>query len=141
MKARKTLNKPLLRKLALKLRRLRHEKHYDQSNWGRDTECGTAACVAGWTVLMSGYRLANRYGKCTKDGHTYSTSRVARWLLGLGPKAARRLFDAGGEMWPETWKNRMHTAALRSEMCEPAERPSRIAADLLDSIAGGKVKP
>lgn len=31
---------------------------FDMTVWGdRDPECGTVACLAGWAMLLSGYRL------------------------------------------------------------------------------------
>lgn len=35
-----------------------HRDQFDMGIWGRfDPECGTAACLAGWAMLLSGYRV------------------------------------------------------------------------------------
>ena len=39
-----------------------HRDQFDMGIWGEpDTECGTVACLAGWAMLLSGYRLG--YGR------------------------------------------------------------------------------
>jgi hypothetical protein len=146
---RKTLNRALLRKVAAKLRGLRHEKHYDQSTYGQSNDCGTAACIAGWTVLLSGYRLplpktaaeaADVYAICIgPDGKRLKIHTVARGLLGLTANQAANLFDGGACSWPAEYSERFDDALYPVKGETPKERPSRIAADLLDAIADGKV--
>lgn len=141
------MNVEMLRKLAKKLRRIRHEEHYDQGEYAAKTQCGTTACIAGHAVLMEGYKLKfdpDDYEDWTKEcvtpaGRTASIHSQASKLLGLGYNAAYRLFS--GEPfydWPEEYSGRLDTADPKSK--DLSKRPSRIAADLLDAIADGKVK-
>lgn len=145
MRERKSLNKPLLRKLALKLRRLRHEEHYDQGKWINQTKCGTAACIAGWTVLESGLKPAPpedkwkigllRVESCLIGTKKFLIETTAAKLLGLKEHESDVLFsDDPSYMWPAAFGDRW-AAAQETQ----SERPSRIAADLLDALADGKV--
>lgn len=143
------LNKPLLRRLARKLRRLRHEEHYAQEVTAVKTSCGTAACIAGHTVDELKYRLVfeprlqHDRGDLALDeclhpmtGKPVSVIEAARKELGLSQDAACALFSAyPTESWPEVYASRL---ARRDDT---KERPSRIAADLLDAIAdtNGKI--
>jgi hypothetical protein len=137
IRERKTLNRALLRKLARKLRRLRHEEHYRQGSYGQETECGTAACIAGHTVLMSGHNLGECYGQCVKGGRVYDIHRTAQRLLGLTDGEASRIFGAVALYWPSPYDWRYQAAAWGNSK----ERPSRVAAEMLMAIAAGKVKP
>lgn len=127
-KPRKTLNKALLKKVAMRLRRLRHEEHYDQSVWGRRTSCGTAACIAGWTALEVGVSASDL---CEGNGGkgNWAAEKLATLRLGLPDRWAYYLFHPTPTvMWPRLF---------RSRLLEPKDRPSRVAADLLDAIADG----
>lgn len=148
IRERRTLNKPLLRKLAAKLRRLRHEDHFDQRAWLVQTDCGTAACIAGHTVLLAGVKLLQRpmigepimYAEriCASDGGPLTISSAARRLLGLGKAAAYRLFSPSPRC---AWRGGFGDRWSDMRAGFNGERPSRIAADYLDAIADGKVKP
>jgi hypothetical protein len=134
---RRSLNREALRKLARKLRGLRHEEHYSQGSWCNKTACGTAACIAGHLAIQAGLspRVAHEV-----SGHI---AHVANRLL--GPVNTSRLFFAWPEIpfgildtdpaWPAPFSDRWRAAKWNM-----GERPSRIAADLLDAIADGKVK-
>lgn len=132
------LNRELLRKVARKLRGLRHEEHYDQSEVINQTSCGTAACIGGWAVILAPgvkFKVDERYGITTlkhggkEVGHILS---FARRQLGITPRMAGWLFSGGPTAaWPYKYAVRL----------QQEERPSRVAADLLDAIADGKVKP
>lgn len=127
------LNVLLLREIATKLRRMRHEKHYDQGVIVEQTACGTAACVAGWALLLTGKVVAKDV-----DANTLGRPDLerARRLLGLrqggsagGP--VHWLFEAGPTPdWPYAIRHRWYSG----------ERRSRVMADLLRSIADGKVE-
>ena len=141
------LNKPLLRKLALKLRGLRHEEHYDQAHWAVTTRCGTAACIAGFAAMEAGWRpfltgdaVSSLFGThyCVQSGskRRRTIKMVAAEALGFSPKS--RIFTSvPGVFWPGEYRERWQLARLG----QTSERFSRIAADLLDAIADGKVKP
>jgi hypothetical protein len=70
---------------------------HDQGEYGRITDCGTIACIAGHTLLQDGYTV-----KLTKDNYTqYSRPdgsavgfefEEARELLGLTSEEAQALF-------------------------------------------------
>lgn len=139
MRARKTLNKPLLRKLALKLRRLRHEEHYDQGAWIDKTQCGTAACLAGHVALLSGWKPIfldgwNEAIQCKQGRREGFISEVAAEALGI-PRGHWLFSSEPHEFWPDAYADRWRAVVFNSGK----ERPSRIAADLLDAIADGKV--
>lgn len=141
------LNVRLLREIATKLRRLRHEDHYCQSVIVAKTNCGTAACIAGWALVLSGEvhpkrknfdrdsidgKMLDRAGallgleRRVSDGHYH-------WLFATRPNADPLDTKA---LWPEEYARRW-TDSLHSSN---GERRSRIAADLLDAIADGRVE-
>lgn len=139
------LNKALLRRLARKLRRLRHEEHYDQGKWFSRTDCGSAACIAGHAGLMCGWRPSGtRQGTYgiewwskgrRKDVHA---SAMGALVFGL-PDTSWRLFGPNPEAdWPEPYRSRWASANPDGPH---NQRPSRVAADLLDALADGKVEP
>ena len=74
------------------------EQHY-QGDWFAETECGTTACVAGWTAILDGARLVREpFGLA--DGPTKARIVVggepigvyAQRALGLTNLEAERLF-------------------------------------------------
>ncbi len=99
------MNVELLTKVMNKLKRLRHKAHFDMDGWIYETECGTAACIAGHALLMGGYKLVPQ-----KDRGYFDTvlppgkstpvdlQEAARKLLKLTPEQAERLFSA--YQWP-----------------------------------------
>jgi hypothetical protein len=76
----------------------------DMSMYGRGTECGTVACLAGHTVMEYGYRLnlANKGATCYRpmvftwlqltDKDAISTHETAAKILGLTEAQAKALF-------------------------------------------------
>lgn len=131
------MNRPLLRAVAKKLRGLRHEEHYDQNKVMVKTQCGTAACIGGWAATLApGVKVDWPFGShvLTYKGRTVKESTLvfARRQLGISNQMARWLFSGGPTLaWPDAYAQRL----------TGGERPSRVAADLLDAIADGKVKP
>lgn len=141
IRPRKRKNKQLLLAIAKRLRSLKHEEHYDQDIWIKQTDCGTACCIAGWTVIEAGLtpKQAVRLDRgISVDGNDYlDVEDVARDLLGLKFSEGLNLFEMRGMGWPPPFAERFANAVHgRSE-----ERPSRVAADLLEAIARGKVWP
>jgi hypothetical protein len=46
-----------------------HRSHFDMGIWGLwDPECGTTACLAGWAMLLSGYRVNAQEDFIRPDG-------------------------------------------------------------------------
>lgn len=135
------MNVDNLRRLARRLRRLRHEEHYEQEEWARKTSCGTAACVAGHAVLSHGYRLVFEPGNVStvwcrqvgsKEPLSHSIRMLAREILDLDYYTGEMLFAADADKkWP---------AEFAARWAAGKERKSRIAADLVDAIADGRVK-
>lgn len=71
---------------------IEHREQFDMGTWGHPGEggCGTAACLAGWTLLLSGgYRLADRERFESLDGKPLPVRQV--------PHTARRLLDLTDE--------------------------------------------
>lgn len=137
------LNRELIRKVAARLRNLRHEAHYNQMDWVRKTECGTTACIAGWACLEMGLSpkamvdLVTDWRLNAVIGEESPVSLAARNLLGLSEEQAHALFsDNPDRVWPESYGDRFDDAVYG----ECKERPSRVAADLLEAVAAGKVK-
>jgi len=62
------------------------------------SECGTTACLAGWTVTHEGYRM-DRYGAVYGPDGAYLgvVFRVATNLLGLTDETAIGLFNVADE--------------------------------------------
>ena len=139
------LNKALLRRLARKLRRLRHEEHYDQRHWAASNACGTAACIAGHALIECGWKPRLYFDtwerktiamEFVKDGKEADAEVQAEKLLGLPENSG--LFHPNGSEWPDEFRERFQEAIPDG----PAkQRPSRVAADLLDALADGKVEP
>lgn len=54
-------------------------KSWDQGRWIRKTDCGTAACFAGWAVQLAGGKIEfDRWGweKVELDGEVYTRDGV-----------------------------------------------------------------
>lgn len=73
----------------------------DEQVWS----CGTAACVAGWTALLNGWRpIGDDPEAVFKDGVVRDVRGLARELLWLDDYQADRLFDPDqslDEVWYE----------------------------------------
>jgi hypothetical protein len=94
-------NLPLLRKVLDHIDA--HPDEWNQSTWGEVTwasSCGTAFCVAGHALVMSGYTTRLRESSDDEldfydsDGLRVSPSAEACFLLGLTDGEADWLFDA-----------------------------------------------
>lgn len=59
-------------------------KQWNQAEWWIQTDCGTAACFAGWAVALAGHKVASRetYGYDAIDGdeNTFISTVAARDL-------------------------------------------------------------
>jgi hypothetical protein len=57
---------------------------FDMHTWGTQLECGTVACLAGHTLLLSGYHL-NSSSEFQRPDFTYvqEVMREAEGLLGM----------------------------------------------------------
>jgi hypothetical protein len=73
------LNIPLLTKVLDHI--TANPLEWGQGVWATETECGTAACVAGWAVIMSGHTLE------FEDMHMWD--RLTGRRLNTGPSARR----------------------------------------------------
>lgn len=83
-------------------------------------ECGTAACIAGWTLMLSGYRIER-----------VNYLKRASELLSLGSDADEdRLFFA--DSWPEPFKHNYARAK------RPATRAKIAAARIEHLITTGE---
>jgi hypothetical protein len=82
-----------------------HPEKHDQGTWGHETDCGTAACFAGWAVLLNGYELQLQFGdpfgghcfdvKSLKTGVRSAVATAAAEVLELTYGEAMTLFHAG----------------------------------------------
>lgn len=87
-----TPNLPLLRKVLDHIDA--HPEEWRQEVWVSKTPCGTAHCIAGHAVVLSGGQFVTlnrvRIGEKVQNVHN-----VAADLLGLDDRTADDLFDAG----------------------------------------------
>ncbi len=70
---------------------------FDMKEWGKQTDCGTVACIAGHTLLASGYQFRVVYHRRGYYFHPVSGGPAhchseARDLLGLSCEEAENLF-------------------------------------------------
>ncbi len=92
-----------------------HPETHDQAEWLMLTSCGTAGCVAGWTVVMAGHPIAwySQDGRRTYAKYVgehldeaivagESIPAVAERELRLDPLQAERLFAYRNTL-PELW--------------------------------------
>lgn len=142
------MNIEKLKRLERRMRRIRHEEHYSQYVYMARTSCGTAACLAGQTVLLEGARpkfdlfSRNRTDYCVLPGaqRPEDIAAKAREILGLDLRQSTVLF-AGSPVdnWPKEFAERWGAATRHVVKQRSGERPSRIAADLLKAIISGEV--
>jgi hypothetical protein len=74
---------------------------WDQQEWGKHSECGTACCFAGWTLMLADPSRTvwdtdggDMVGFTGPDGLRTSVSDAAAELLGLDWTTADHLFAA-----------------------------------------------
>lgn len=132
---RKRHNKALILALATRMRRLRHEDHYEQSDFYRETACGATGCLALHTLIAAG-ASSETIRKIATDKNTDLTIWDAATNL-LGLRGEEHTLFGVGVSWPEPYASRLRKArfSINSD-----ELPSRVAADLLEAVANGKVK-
>jgi len=99
------VNVPLLQKVLDHI--TAHPEEWRQSDWASKSACGTAYCVAGHAVVMSGYTASFSSknwatGFCVKDGRRGHIDTVAREVLGLDLWQAQDLFHGRNTM-QEIW--------------------------------------
>jgi hypothetical protein len=70
-------------------------RKHDQNTWGTKTECGTTACLAGWTVLINGGHLECMHDFYNAKGENVHAKIEAMKILNLDKYAAGVLFYAG----------------------------------------------
>lgn len=84
------VNVPLLRKVLEHI--TEHPDEHDQRKWairgGRGQDCGTAMCVAGHAVAMTGHEIA--WPTWNDNGNGYNSS------------VARHTRDRGSDGWPRS---------------------------------------
>jgi hypothetical protein len=85
---------------------IHHPEQHDQSTFGYRDECGTRACVAGWTIVFAQQQslLEINWGSSAKgilsavrmpDGEFFDPFDAAQELLGLDDDEACNLFYYG----------------------------------------------
>ncbi len=93
------MNVALLTALMGKLKRMRHHRHFDMGVWGRHTECGAAYCIAGWALVMAGYKMIDEDTWLSPKGKTITRIGIeAGKVLKLTEGQRSRLFDRWN--WP-----------------------------------------
>lgn len=100
------MNVELLKKVATKLRRMRHKQHFTMPVFARKTECGTAFCIGGLGLILKGYKpvfddplFTQAVTFISTTGRRCKAWPSARRLFGLTSKQAARLFEK--ENWPD----------------------------------------
>ena len=122
------MNVELLKRLRTRFRRMRHPEHFDMQEWGTKTDCGTQACIAGHTLLLSGYSLRkNYYGYydyySPSGRKVNSVASTARKLLGLSIGTTGTPFSYGS----------------RELFFDSTIKTPRDAADRIDEILAGQI--
>jgi hypothetical protein len=122
MKQARTINRKLFRQIQQVV--LESPRRVDMDGWvreSRQSDCGTACCIAGWAKVLSYKRVdPNRlkesvllisswlhgqdFGVLSEDQGSPSIFHDARRLLGLSSKQAAVLFYS--DYWPEVFKRR-----------------------------------
>lgn len=78
---------------------IEHFDRFDLGNWGPVekvwTDCGTTACIAGWTLAWADRSPVNT----RPEGFLGSFSAPAADELGLTDDQAKSLFFPGGAVW------------------------------------------
>lgn len=71
-----------------------------KSRWSRSPSCGTAGCIAGWAVVVSGERLGkpNSLGQINETKTGRSIPERAKELLDITEIQADRLFSGGNDI-------------------------------------------
>lgn len=133
------INKELLQKVRDHI--LEEPRRYNQETYfteETDAPCGTAACIAGWAVLLGQGEPSRAPCPCD-DSDCMGLPmwrRDAVGLLGLNQMEASVLFNASAYHWPEPFRTRFQMASAVEDAVERA----RAAADYIDwIIANGKV--
>ena len=67
-----------------KIANLADNEMLDMTDWYREHECGTSACIAGWACLL--------FDPVGIDGRSKHASRIARRILGLNLSCSHELF-------------------------------------------------
>lgn len=102
------MNVKLLREIQDKLRRMRHKKHFDMQTLIKKTDCGTAACIAGHTLLHLGYKpIKERYYDDRTEFDVYQMTNPRGRTIKIWPAAKRELgltqIQAVKLFQPEEW--------------------------------------
>jgi hypothetical protein len=70
-----------------------HPERHDQTTFLASTACGTAGCIAGWTVLFTGWQWPGLGSKViARDGSHWSIVTAAMDELGLTERQGEALF-------------------------------------------------
>jgi len=85
-------NITLLKRLRTRFLRMRHPEHFDMLVWGDKTAYGTSACIAGYALLLSGYKVRGWDTFVSPNGRKIDPANTARRLLGLTKDEAEDLF-------------------------------------------------
>jgi hypothetical protein len=120
---------------------LDHPEKHDQNYWFTQTECGTAACFAGWACLLSGYEVnwssedaytnlsgtRRTWGVTGSDGEESDAIGSAQELLGLTSQESNTLFcsDNSREALQLMVKDLVNGDELRHSEEYEANTPSR----------------
>jgi hypothetical protein len=127
------MNKPLLRKIASYIET--HPRQYNQGEW-----CGTACCVAGHALVLSGFVTREVIGsggraKIRIDDEDCNVPILARAVLDLTPGVASELFGGYWMCYLEDLPTQKAKAAAAAKVIRslvrtgkvPSRIPSRIA--------------
>jgi hypothetical protein len=85
---------------------------WNQEDWAKQTDCGTAYCIAGYTVAIASPTVAIVPEPCDcgqdwcktvnvnarRDGNPLDWEAEGQQLLGLDAEEAERLFDPGNSI-------------------------------------------
>lgn len=95
-----------------------HPEQHDQYEYYTETECGTTACVAGWTAILDGADPIRR--SYDEYGRAFSISEYSQEALGLDDDEANALFHE--IMDPVRARTYLEELIVAGERAEGGER-------------------
>lgn len=105
-----------------------HPELFDMGSWAVRTPCGTVACLAGTSMLLSGYKLIADETFVRPDGSkVMNESQEAQALLGMDNREAHGVTPSGQPDYREIsiWFDMQHGLDRFRRIVEESEAAQR----------------
>lgn len=92
-----------------------HPSEFSMGTWGCKTECGTTACIAGWTLILAGYEIvpeSNMSSRFVGNEIVEDIPSKAAELLGIEPDK----FGGYPLFFRSTWPDDLFDAATADDV-------------------------